>query len=346
MAKGLQSFLNDMAALMRRRKDDLGKRQSLFEGIGPGNVGNTFEIEPSQSQFANTYSAEAYGIPVRVLDIAGDDALGEMICVSIQQERIVDDAKSAASFAGNDVVEGPLVGIVEYGAGSGLGTFEFDIPAPNFTPGFVSQVNAGNTDPPDNNPLNDSLLVARRVNGVFLTLPASSMRVLIRNDANAPYLLRGTTTGADQTTPVSLNEFKNPAKVRVHATYGRRPFQAALTRTIPICFAVGNEGLTGPTQSFAPDPFTNTPAFIRFNIPAFAKRVRFPRLTIGSTVLQVSFSQSQLKGSFVISNYGTHTIPMGSEGPLEISPYDTFIEISNPGPNPVYSLSAVFELGV
>jgi hypothetical protein len=145
---------------------------------------------------------------------------------------------------------------------------------------------------------------------------------------------------------VSLNQFKNPAKIRVHATYGRRPFQASLTRTIPICFAAGTEGLSGPTQTFAPDPITNTPAFIRFNIPAFAKRVRFPRLTIGSTTLQVSFSQTQLKGSFVISSYGTHTVPMGSEGPVEISPLDTFIEISNPGPNPILSLAAVFELGV
>jgi hypothetical protein len=185
---GFQSFLNDMSDLMRRRKEDIGKRQSLFEGLGPGNVGNVFEISPSQAQFANTYNTNAYGEPVRVLEVVGEDMLGEMICVSIQQETVLDNAEEIAQDIQNDTVEGPLVGIAEFGAGAGLGFVEFDIPTPVIDPGFVNISNGNGVDAYS---FSDKLLPGKRINGVLLTLPASSLRIYVRNDANVPYLIQG-----------------------------------------------------------------------------------------------------------------------------------------------------------
>jgi hypothetical protein len=324
---GFQSFLTDMAAYMRRKKEDTG-RVSLFEKVSPGNVGNVFNILPSN--IVDSASPESFGQPVRVLEIAGEDALGEMICVSIQQESLINIGNSS-----NLIVEGPLVGIVEFGAGAGLSNFEFDIPAPVIFPGKVQQ-DANSKD----------LFISRKNNGVLLTLPASSMRVFVRNDGSAPYLIDLSTS------PTSINRFyviaagphtpnlnPQPAIVRVHATYGRRPFQSSLTRSYPICHSDNG----GPTGGFTP----GTVMFI--GIPAYAKRVLFPRSPLTTTTLQVVTFQGQITGGGATTNAstGNFTIPAGSLGPVELSPLDTFIRITNPANAPnIMDMSVVFELGI
>lgn len=336
---GFQSFLNDMAALLRRKKEDVGRRQSLFENVSPGNVGNVFDVSPSNPQFANTFSEDAYGIPVRVLDITGDDALGEIICVSLQQERTIDNAGvNQMDGATADTVAGPLIGIVEFGAGAGIATFEFDIPSPVLTPGFIETFNSGF---PGTGQAFDDLLIGRRVNGTLLSLPASSLRVFVRNDANAPYIIQG---GQGSNRPaISLNTFKDPGKIRVHATYGRRPFPMKLTRTIPICFSRGFDGGGGPTGPFAVSPGLN---FVRITIPPYAASVRFPREPLQSTTLSVHFSQSSLRSVATVYHRGNYIIAPGDEGPIDIDPLDTFIEISNVGTTDIDNLSLVFELRI
>lgn len=324
--RGFQSFMNDMAAYLRRKKEDTG-RVSLFEKVSPGNVGNVFQIPVSN--VVDSASLQSFGQPVRVLEVTGEDHLGEMICVSIQQESLLN--------IGNDrnlVVEGPLVGIVEFGAGAGLSNFEFDIPAPVIFPGQVIQ-GVESTD----------MFVSRKNNGVLLTLPASSLRVFIRNDGAAPYLIDLATT------PLSMNRYyvindlgeanleAQPAIVRVHATYGRRPFQSNLTRSYPVC----HQDNGGPTASIPP----NTTFFI--GIPAYAKRVFFPRSPLTVTSLQVTIFQGQITGGGANSNslHGSYTVPAGSNGPIELTPFDTIIRFTNPiGAPAITELSVVFELGI
>lgn len=338
-----QSFMRDMAALLRRKKEDIGKRQSLFQDVSPGNVGNVFDVPPSDAQFANTYDNGAYGIPIRILEIVGDDALGEMICVSIQQERILDDAESV--FVGNDTVEGPLVGMVEFGAGSGLSAFEFDIPTPIVSPGFINVRNANSQDATTN--WDDKLFPFRRLNGVLLSLPASSMRVFVRNDANAPYLIQGGGTAGpppvfSSLPAVSLNTFKRAAKVRVHATYGRRPYPHTLTRTIPICFSEifsGNQGPTAPFEALQDNAIT-------IMIPPYAHKVYFPRFPVQASSLSVNFFQSPLRSATGSAFRGNITVPVGDEGPLDIYPLDSFIQVRNMGPNTIENFSLVFELKI
>jgi hypothetical protein len=329
---GYNSFLNDMAALMRRRREDQGKRHSLFEGVSELNVGSVFEIPPSDLQFVNTASLNAFGQPSRILEVVGDDALGEMICVSIQHETILDTQRSATVVTGvTDRVEGPLTGIVEFGAGSGLSKFEFDITTPVIFPGLIRFFGPGFDQFAD-------LQESTRTNGVLLTLPASSMRVFVRNDANAPFLINLPIT------PVSFNTFKEPAKVRVHATYGRRTTQAKLTRTYPICLAQTNNG-AGPTVGLAADNH------IVFGLPTYASKVYFPRQPLNTTTLSVRFIQTNLNtfngvagGPFT---RGPFIVAAGSIGGIDIEPYDSLIEISVPtGGTSVDNMLVRFDLAI
>lgn len=310
---GFQSFLTDMAALLRRKAEDVG-RISLFEKVSPGNVGNVFSIPPSP--VINTFSLASFGTPVRVLEISGEDVLGEMICVSVQQESILNLGNGSLS---DFILEGPLVGIVEYGAGAGLATFEFDIPAPVIFPGLVGYSAGvfGNLQP-----------ARAKTNAILLTLPASSLRVYVRNDAAAPYLI-------SEEAPVSLNQTylansPRDATVRVHATYGRRPNQSILTRSYPIC----NSTLT---------PQLAADEFVEIQIPPFAKRVRFPRAPLQSTDLDITIIQTQL----VNTAHGIYNVPINSVGPIELTPYDTILRVTNgSAATAITYLSVVFELGV
>ena len=317
-----------------------GRRKfSLFQDVSPGNVGNVFEIAPSET---NDPPIRGYGNPTRVLEIQGDDELGETICVSIQQETIIERAlfQGIVKFP-----EGPCVGIVEFGAGAGLSTFEFDIPGPTVAPGgfliyqpFSSQV------------LQDvNLPVTRLNNGILLTLPASSMRVFVRNDARVNYLWSLFTTPPAPPPPPPpippnpagfriLNSVNLlPAIIRVHATYGRRPTQAKLTRSYPICASSGNytEAILAG-QGF------------RLGIPPYAKKVFFPRRGSLSLTpippLQVDFVSLSLPGGF--PSRGTITIPAGETGDIEVMPNDSVIDVVNPGSNSIEDLIVVFELAI
>lgn len=341
---GYQSFMRDLAALVRRKAQDVG-RSSLFENVSPGNVGNVFEIGPSPPEFQNAASQAAFGRPVRVLEVVGEDALGEMLCVSIQQETVSDRiVQSTGQFpipGLNDILEGPLVGIVEFGAGAGISTFEFDIPAPRSFPGLIDQFAGGVAG----RNLTD-LSVARRVGGVMLTLPASSMRIFIRNDANAPFLININNISQNPpsagNSPISINALnKQPALVRVHATYGRRPFQAYLTRSYPVCLAQTTNG-AGPTTGF----FAQTSMTI--SIPPYARRVFFPRYPLSDTSLQVQFTQAQITATAASMMFTQNfVVPAGSIGGLDIQPFDTHIRFTNPlGGTTIENMFVVFELAI
>lgn len=311
-------------------------KTSLFEGVSPGNVGNVFSISPDGEVGEGSVASRgfnnglaSYGVPVRVLEITGDDSLGEMICISLQQESEIDQGFTLGN-APSFYPEGPMVGMVEFGAGAGLSFLEFDIPSPTIAPGNVIYPNP---DAPGS--LAISLPVFKRDNGILLTLPASSKRVLVRNDAKAPYMVNPTTANS------GLNENNpGPGKIRVHATYGRRPAQAKLTRSIPICN--GSGGGTAPT----PNGLIVTTT-VQFGIPPFATRVWFPRNPLLTTSMSVIINQTGLGRGAQVGTRGPITIPAGSEGPLELFPYDTYIQITNTsvGVN-IADMVCVFELAI
>lgn len=313
------------------------RKTSLFEGVSPGNVGNVFLVSPDGEASTGSVASKgfnnglaSYGTPVRVLEITGDDSLGETICVSLQQESEIDQGFTLGN-APSFYPEGPMIGMVEFGAGAGLSYLEFDIPSPTISPGNVIFPNPA---PPPTN-LAISLPVFKRDNGVLLALPASSKRVMVRNDAKAPYLVNPISANS------GLNE-NNPGagKIRVHATYGRRPAQAKLTRSIPICNGSGGGAAPTPNGLI----FTTT---VQFGIPPFATRVWFPRNPLVNTTMSVIFNQAGLGRGAQVGTRGPITVPAGSEGPLEIFPYDTYIQITNTsaGVN-IADMVCVFELAI
>lgn len=302
------------------------RRVSIFEDVSPGNVGNVFEIPVSNS--GPNAGVNSYGSPVRVLEITGEDRLGEMICVSIQQELVLE---RAFSLTGSGFPEGPLVGIVEFGAGAGRAIIEFDIPGPTTAPGnliFYSPFPSSTST--------NTLTVAPVTNGVLLSLPASSMRVFVRNDALAPYLINAALNNPSNNTLNNRNLL--PGIVRVHATYGTRPMLSRLTRTYPIC---SNGGLyTNPILAGEG---------MRIGIPPYAKRVSFPRtggLSLPNIMppLNVQFVNLALPGGFPFR--GTITIPAGQDGDLPVFPYESAIDFVNPGPDSIDDMVVVFELGI
>lgn len=303
----------------------MGARKiSLFDGLAAANVGGSYNIPPAQ---VTTFTVAAFGIPVRVLDLRGDDANGDVVCVSLQQETVINQS-------GADVPEteepaaGPLIGITEFGAGGGLSSFEFDIPVPVSFPGnVVSTLPA----------FQDFLAVSRRNNGILLSLPVSSLRVFVRNDAKAPYLIGGAAGGPNPGAPFPINGI-NPdgvGVVRVHTTYGNRVRQAHLTRSYPIC------------NSLVTDPFAPGQT-ITIGIPAYARRVYFPRNPVESTSLSVEFGQHQLSSATNSVLRGIYAVATGSNGPLDIMPYDNTLSVTNDvgvGVN-IDQLQIVFELGI
>lgn len=314
------------------------EKTSLFEDVAANNVGSVFDISPSDAGF--NQGLPSYGKPVRVLDITGDDKLGEMICVSVQQESEIDVGFTAGA-GPSFFPEGPLVGMCEFGAGSGLSFLEFDIPSPTITPGNVF---FPALEPPFV-PLRISLPVYKRVNGVLLTLPASSLRVYVRNDAFAPFMINPIFQGPLDGAFSGLNSNnKGAGKVRVHATYGRRPNNAKLTRTIPICSSSG-----GGAAATRPLPGTAFPADqrrVEFGVPPYAISVSFPRLPVESTQVSVLFNQFGLGNGGQPSNRGQYVVPAGSDGAIPVTPYDTVIQITNTGVNDIADMNAVFELGI
>jgi len=301
-------------------------QRNLFDVPSPGNVGNVFEVRPSDVAGG---TLQAFGTPVRVLDVRGPDRMGGTIDVSLQQETILDVGNSPPDES-KVPIEGPLVGIVEFAAGAGLASFEFDIPSPVSFPGkvVVADFDAGFSYLRD-------LPRSLRNNGILLQLPAASLRVYVRNDARVPYIIGADAAG----TPVAINPLglTQPAKVRVHATYGQRPVQSSLTRSYPICFFT--HVLNDPDSTMPVGPHS----LIRIGIPAYAKRVFFPRTPRDTTALSVSIQMNQLNQA----SRDPYLIPAYSDGPIELQPFDTLLSISTPDANPpIDIMQVVFELGI
>jgi len=289
--------------------------KDLLDQLEATNLGNEFDINPAP---LGNKGLSAFGNPQRVLNIEGQDKHSRLITVTLQQERTITNLFGSTPFGGffqPVVIAGPLVGLVEFGAGGGRANAEFDIPTPTFGPGGIF-----NAAPSDQVFTPSSLLS----NAIMLTLPASSIRVFVRNDSrvfptNDPLGLVATS--------VPIGASSDPAKIRVHAAYGNGPVTSRLQRTYVLINS---------------ETFVLTAAAC--GIPPFARRVRFYRSDL-TIPLDVSIRSQGLSASLagLTRLRSTYTIPAGVDGSLELMPQDTSISVTPAAPGVTF-LAAVFDV--
>lgn len=289
-----------------------GKNRTAYDGLLADqeslNLGSLFEVPASTE---DALGLNRFGQPVRLLNIEGQDADSETITITLQNE--------AVFLAPSPIpVPGPVIGIVEFGTGSGYARVEFDIPsavggpAPNIPAGVLS---------------NDGIFIPQKNNSITLVLPASSIRVFARNDAQTGILL-------DFNGGIKVNdrlESRNtPAQVRVHAAYGRA--NMVRDRVYREYMIAGNASIP---LAASPGP-GNT---ITIGVPSFAKRVSFPRFPLSTSTLSI------LMGSYYSTENGLILIPVNDYSFLDLPPHTAYLNVINNGAVPITSLSALFELG-
>lgn len=296
--------------LIDRLSGRVPKDRMGFDGLlaqqEPLNLGSLFDIRAKEPGLSGL---NKFGDPVRILNIEGEDADSDSILVTLQNEAVFLGPSSTP-------VPGPLIGIVEYGTGSGYARVEFDIPsavggpAPNIPAG--AGIDLGTIFTPQKN------------NIVSLLLPASSIRVFVRNDAQTGYLVdfNGTTVNGNPASRATAGQ------VRVHAAYG----DANMVREK----VYRQYWIAGPGAPLAAGDV------ISVGIPAFAKRVWFPRSPLATQPLNIVIG-TYYDGA----NVSLITQPAGDLSYIDLPPHVSVLQISNPVGNPgsFSNLSAIFELG-
>ncbi len=195
---------------------------------------------------------------------------------SSQRSRIMTIAMSSflkQSDAGILGLGGPIVGIIEFGNGGAFTRLEVDVPF-----GSASNILGPNRQP-------------NLEDGIILSVPGSSFRVSARNDGNA--------------TPEDINSFEqngtaflsvsNTMQVKAWISYEPRSSIYAVRRLFPV-FAAAPAAILGPVQ---------------YNIPAFARQVRFLRLP-QTAPIDFIFVASQGLGQIIDSG----TVPAGVSSPV------------------------------
>jgi hypothetical protein len=109
--------------------------------------------------------------PVRLLDLSCDGRRSTM--VTITMACVYEEGWPANAAALNNMIGGPVTGIIEFGNGSSNSRVEFDVPTPSCTPGFAT--------------FRDEQLTPL-IGAVSIPICASSIRVYARNDATIALL--------------------------------------------------------------------------------------------------------------------------------------------------------------
>lgn len=288
------------------------KNRTAYDGLLADqeslNLGSLFEVPASTE---DALGLNRFGQPVRLLNIEGQDADSETITITLQNEAVFLSPSSIP-------VPGPVIGIVEFGTGSGYARVEFDIPSA--VGGPASNINSGAL-------ATANIFVPQKNNSITLVLPASSIRVYARNDAQTGILLdfNGAVKVNDR-----LESRNTPAQVRVHAAYGRA--NMVRDRVYREYMIAGNNGTP---LAASPGP-GNT---ITIGVPSFAKRVSFPRSPIQTTTLGLTMiSYYALDNSIV-------PVAVNDYSFLDLPPHVSSITIANTSGVAITSLSALFELG-
>lgn len=304
------NFIRDLAVTLATIRDKSAGSGQLLDDQAATNLGNEFDIPPAED---GSSGQAAFGNPVRMLNVLSKNLKNEdprPLTITIQQDATI--VSGAGPSQGSVLIPGPIVGIIEFGAGSGRASFEFDIPAPVAGPGTTFTA-----IPP--NLMN---------NGVVLTLPGSSFRVFARNDANLRFLLNAATGPRIGVTSA-------PAKVRTHCAYGSGNLKTRLQRTYYL--AGGIAGASPPDLPLPPG------GAVRVGIPPFSQRVRFIRSSNVPMSVIFETAQASLFATFL------YVVPVGDDNfSLEVKPQFTNMVVTNASltGNSISGLSAVFEIMV
>jgi hypothetical protein len=281
----------EMGSSLRDTQSDFVKRVKSGLGIGsvPGhrkgqgprrildngelNLGRLVEAAPGPEDFI--------GEAVRILDLRSDSNLAQFVTVTFSILPVKQFAFDVTDYGG------PIVGIVEFGNGSGVSQVEIDVRRGTlpYNTGFPNSLLWDAFGAPE------KILVSPYA-GVSISVPGSSVRVFARNDANyRPYPGNVSST---------LNNTLTPMKVMAHVSYGVRPSQFGATRTVWLM----KNGTT---------PAGN--AILQSAIPPFARSLYIMR---DSSALpfalnyKVSFADGSPFGAFLF----TGTIAAGAESPV------------------------------
>ncbi len=197
--------------------------------VPPGNIGGAFVVAPA----SGTATINSIGLEVPLFQLPpqpGEEP--ENLCLSFAASTTVPGVASGP---------GPIVGILNYGAGSGNNQrVEFDIPVmvPNFTAGVGTGSVAGS--------------------GVLISVPAGTVYAAARNDANLiPPAPGATETLGNPTDP--------PVIVTAHVGSGNSE-SSRIFRTVWASRQTAGGGLAnGFSISLAVPPLAKTVRFVRFN---------------------------------------------------------------------------------
>jgi hypothetical protein len=312
----------DMGASLRDTSPDFIDRIKSGIGIGsvPGyrkgkgpqrlldqgelNLGRLAEVAPnSKSGFI--------GIPVRLLDLRSESQLAQFATVTFS---ILPVNEGSGGVSG-----GPIVGIVEFGNGSGVSRVEIDVRR-----GY-SPYNGGDITPSWDDVGTPEKVVISPYSCSAVSVPGSSIRVYARNDARfQPYPVPSSQ---------ELNGILDPMKVMAHVSYGSRPAVAGATRTIWLA----KRGATpvNPAREYTTGIPPLARSFYVLRVDESISPPVMPAIQIGT------FGTSATPLSYV-------TVPFGTDSPVfPLSGDVEDIAVNFPGgPLANTSLAVVFNIGV
>lgn len=263
-----------------------------------GNLGNQFggtNIEvPGLLPVA--VGSSGPGEEKRILDFLGSSKYGALVTLAISAYY-----KPTSS----NVFGGPVVARIEFGTGGAWTELEVDVP--------FGAAPSGLTKHPD------------LENGVLVSLPASSVRVMARNDGGViPTNFISSPIGDIRLDRLVDGQVPNPVIVKAFIVKGTRS-------------SFGRTGRFFPLASFA---VATAIAGARYVIPAFAKNVRFLRTPIAAPVdyaFRNGFNGAVIDSGTVAAGVTSQLIPVPSQAnTVEIS-------IGGPGTTEAY---ADYEIGV
>lgn len=256
---------------------------------------------------------------MRILDLRSDSNLAQYATISFSVLPTVENA-DVNTDAPNRA--GPLLGIIEFGNGSGFSRVEVDIQR------SASPYNGGSNAFGLSYNIGDPRTYFSPPGGVSISVPASSLRVFARNDGN----LRPCPNSRLLNEPIVAATISPTAKVMAHVAYGLRGIYEGATRTVWLI-------KTG-TVAVSPAGFFSA-------IPPFARTLvihRNPTATMGISY-QFVVSQNATGGNLV---YQQETIPAGTVSPVIQIPHGaTSITVNNLGPNTANAtIALVYGIGV
>lgn len=241
----------------------------------------------------------------KIIDWNGADQRAQMMTLCVYS--FINATTNPAIFVG------PLVGRCEFGSGGGTSEFEFDIPT---SKRILNSNNGAVPPPPGDVPL-------LKGDGVILSVPASRVGIYARNDANAGLNILEAVNTTIGTFPQSQ------AHVGAFSAYSVK--DSRIFRTLVWAREAAGELAPGASRTVA--------------VPAYARRVIFPRFPMSSTI---EVSITDLWGGF----HGVYTIPAQDVGNatnpifLDLTPYDFLITITNTSAAPIVTGLCRFELAL